>query len=353
MLQGQQTVNEIAKPARCPPPAAGASMTCSMEKILSDARLLVNRLKDHDVSADGLIGQSQSLYKRVDAMKQYQDDINQLNEMARHRPRANLIMGLLQENNQIRELQQENRDLRQSLEEHQSALELIMSKYREQVVKLMSSNRLVQNALPVEDNAEVIQEKIDKICEMAAVMQRAVAVDEAHQVAEQQMLIQLRLENNTLRELLRISTMNQAHAYQVSSSDATTQTAAGGLAAGGGGATVGGGPRPPEKVASGGKEQEEEEEEDEEEDEDEEGDVSSSWSDSFHSQEMNNTIIRVPKKSKQSPNKNSEGDNKAEGGHVAAESTEKEKEDKEPAEKDQRVEGAEEKDKDATSKEQP
>ncbi len=51
-------------------------------------------------------------------------------------------MNLLQENTQIRELQQENKELRMSLEEHQSALELIMSKYREQIFKLVLANRL-------------------------------------------------------------------------------------------------------------------------------------------------------------------------------------------------------------------
>ena len=56
-------------------------------------------------------------------------------------------MGLLQENNQIRELQQENRELRNSLEEHQSAIELIMSKYREQVARLMMANKLDQGAM--------------------------------------------------------------------------------------------------------------------------------------------------------------------------------------------------------------
>ncbi len=86
---------------------------------------------------------------------QYQDDINALNEMARHRPRANLIMGLLQENNQIRELQQENKDLRLALEEHQSAIELIMTKYREQVVKLMRANHLTESTYSGGDNSEV------------------------------------------------------------------------------------------------------------------------------------------------------------------------------------------------------
>lgn len=48
----------------------------------------------------------------------------------------------LQENSQIRELQQENKELRESLEEHQTALELIMSKYREQITKLLKADQL-------------------------------------------------------------------------------------------------------------------------------------------------------------------------------------------------------------------
>lgn len=94
-----------------------------------------------------------------------------LNQVARHRPRSTLVMGIQQENRQIRELQHENKgvfgryfntlhlsgfksdsshlslslslsaELRSSLEEHQSALELIMSKYREQVFRLLMASK--------------------------------------------------------------------------------------------------------------------------------------------------------------------------------------------------------------------
>lgn len=40
---------------------------------------------------------------------QYQEEIQELNEVARHRPRSTLVMGIQQENRQIRELQQENK----------------------------------------------------------------------------------------------------------------------------------------------------------------------------------------------------------------------------------------------------
>ena len=64
----------------------------------------------------------------------YQEEIEEMNNVARHRPRSALILGIQQENRQIRELQRENRELRVALEEHQSALDLIMSSYREQVM---------------------------------------------------------------------------------------------------------------------------------------------------------------------------------------------------------------------------
>ena len=39
---------------------------------------------------------------------QYQEEIDALNQVARHRPRSSLVLGIQQENRQIRDLQQEN-----------------------------------------------------------------------------------------------------------------------------------------------------------------------------------------------------------------------------------------------------
>ncbi|CAI5785111.1 Uncharacterized protein PODLI_1B042872 [Podarcis lilfordi] len=116
-------------------------MSCTIEKALADAKALVERLREHDNAAEALIEQTTALNKRVEAMKQYQEEIQELNEVARHRPRSSLVLGIQQENRQIRELQQENKELRTSLEEHQSALELIMSKYREQMFRLLMASK--------------------------------------------------------------------------------------------------------------------------------------------------------------------------------------------------------------------
>lgn len=48
-------------------------------------------------------------------------------------------------------------------------------------------------------------DRIDKICEMAAVMRKAIEVDDQQGTQEQELISQLKMENRTLREVLRIS----------------------------------------------------------------------------------------------------------------------------------------------------
>ena len=67
------------------------------------------------------------------------------------------MIGIAQENRQIRELQQENRELRLALEEHQSALELIMKKYREQVNTLITTKRWESALTGAQDQSQVIE----------------------------------------------------------------------------------------------------------------------------------------------------------------------------------------------------
>lgn len=181
-------------------------MALSIEKMLGDAQILVARLRDHDSTADILIAHTQTLHKRLDAMKQYQDDINELNEIAKHRPRSTLVLGIAQENRQIRELQQENRELRLSLEEHQQALALIMQKYREQIMKLIQSNKQEKTIAHRKDQSQSLEKLIDKISEMAAVMQKAVTVDDENFAKNKEKLDQLQYENNGLREILEVCT---------------------------------------------------------------------------------------------------------------------------------------------------
>jgi hypothetical protein len=60
-----------------------------------------------------------------------------LNEKANHRSKVAVLSSIQKENKVIKLLQQENEDLKESLEEHQSVLEIIMSKYRQQMLQLI------------------------------------------------------------------------------------------------------------------------------------------------------------------------------------------------------------------------
>lgn len=71
---------------------------------------------------------------------QYSEDVEILNEAASQRSQSVLVAGLQRESQHLRELQAENRELRAALDDHQNALELIMSKYRQQVAKLTSES---------------------------------------------------------------------------------------------------------------------------------------------------------------------------------------------------------------------
>ncbi|KAH0616447.1 hypothetical protein JD844_027550 [Phrynosoma platyrhinos] len=182
-------------------------MSCTIEKALADAKALVERLREHDNAAEALIEQTTALNKRVEAMKQ----------------------------------------LRTSLEEHQSALELIMSKYREQMFRLLMASKKddpgiivklkEQHSKMLKENPTLIDSKIlvqafggmmqkplkqflilhldaylkelqvhvDQITEMAAVMRKAIDIDEQQGCKEQERIFQLEQENKGLREILQIT----------------------------------------------------------------------------------------------------------------------------------------------------
>ncbi|XP_030624371.1 suppressor of IKBKE 1 [Chanos chanos] len=187
-------------------------MACTLEKVLSDARTLLERLKEHDTAAESLIEQSGALSQRVHGMKEvgnalpdkYVEESTEFQELSKYKPHVLLT----QENTQIKELQQENRELWLSLEEHQYALELIMGRYRKHMLQLMMGKKELDTK-PVlslhEDHAKEVQSQLERICEMGQVMRKAVQVDDQHYCSVQERLAQLEIENKELRDLLSIS----------------------------------------------------------------------------------------------------------------------------------------------------
>lgn len=69
----------------------------------------------------------------------------ELNTAAHQRPHLDLIANIQQENRQLRALENENKELKSALEEHQNTLELIMSKYRQQISRLLEASHTEKN----------------------------------------------------------------------------------------------------------------------------------------------------------------------------------------------------------------
>lgn len=205
-------------------PSAAMSSTVSVQQILGEARRLVGRLREQDGNADRLLVQAQSLNQGVEAMREYHEELAQLSCVATMpRPRAALVLSIQQENRHMRELQQENRELVAALKEHQSALELIMAKYREQVARLGSVCQAEQR---LGESTQDCHHLADKVCEMAEVMRRAAEIDELAGARHTETLVRLSTENAVLRQLLDIG----RRAGSAGLADAEVQTDQGSVA---------------------------------------------------------------------------------------------------------------------------
>ena len=75
------------------PQGGTEKMSLTVQQLLNDAKRLSSRLRDHDTSADNIIAASSSVLKEIEAMRQYQEDIDSLNSIAHNRPRAQLVLG--------------------------------------------------------------------------------------------------------------------------------------------------------------------------------------------------------------------------------------------------------------------
>ena len=69
----------------------------------------------------------------------------------------------------------------------------------------MAVNRIDNSCLSLMNQGEETEAKMQKICEMAAIMQKAIDLDVKSSEMEQQLIATLKYENEGLRELLGIS----------------------------------------------------------------------------------------------------------------------------------------------------
>ncbi|XP_078048241.1 FGFR1 oncogene partner 2 homolog [Augochlora pura] len=180
-------------------------MSLTFQQIILDAKKLVIKISDHENVADNLISEIESVFSQIVNMKQYQERVEILNKEAKQRPHVQLIANIHRESKHFQEIQAQNKQLKNALKDHQHALELIMSKYRQQTAALLRLCKTDLTSLHYTKYTSIITSQADKINEMAAIMRTAAAVDEENELKEKEMYHTLKEENATLRELVDIA----------------------------------------------------------------------------------------------------------------------------------------------------
>ena len=149
--------------------------------------------------------EAESNNRLVESLHLFQDDMDSLNRVTSSKSNADMINRIQKQNATSSEIYKENRELKVCLEDYERAMELIMQKYREHTHSKVLDSKLNFNEVYNEKLWMIIREQRDKINEMAAVMQKAVSMDEEAANTELETMARLRMENKTLRELLQIS----------------------------------------------------------------------------------------------------------------------------------------------------
>ncbi|XP_031622266.1 FGFR1 oncogene partner 2 homolog [Contarinia nasturtii] len=182
-----------------------------LESVIVNAKRLAQRLKSREADADRILAEAEEVNNRLETMRQFKDDLDLMNSIARDKSNAHMIHQINQENPQLREMHTENMRLRVSLEDHQRALEHIMSKYREHTQIALNNSKLnFQELFKGEtEKSLIIQRQEEKIQEMIAIMQKAASLDdsdfEQNLKKDRENISRLIVENQGLRELLQIS----------------------------------------------------------------------------------------------------------------------------------------------------
>jgi len=182
-------------------------LTTSVQRILSDAKALTENLKYQQDYADVLTIKAKSVVESVDGIRHYQDELEDLNIVAKQRPRFYLVQGIQHEKRRIRELQLENQELQSALFDAQNAVEMVMSKYRAHISKWAKLTAMEQRhkAEPVVEQLEDLSREKEKQLEMVTVMKKAIELDEDFDDGKDELISKLTIENEGLRKLLHIS----------------------------------------------------------------------------------------------------------------------------------------------------
>ena len=130
-----------------------------------------------------------------------------LSSISHQKPRSAIIYAIQKESKQLKQLENENTELKCALQDHHITLELIMSKYRQQISDLIRIKEEEKRCFAVvnDNSKEILTQQANKINEMIAIMNKSIEMDENNSRNEALLISQLQVENKGLRELLKIA----------------------------------------------------------------------------------------------------------------------------------------------------
>lgn len=179
-------------------------MTPNIDKIIQSLQKSTQQIDNLNEQMNDLSNSSQDLHKTVKLNKEYNDELNNLNNLSTYNSRASLIIALEQERKTIQELENENQELESAIQNHQEVLNVIMAKYREQGHLLERLNQLEQS-YEIQDDLLNEREKFfhTKLNELVPLLDSVGTFDEI-EIEKQDALIQKLIEeNNKIKNLLQ------------------------------------------------------------------------------------------------------------------------------------------------------
>nr|XP_027199574.1 FGFR1 oncogene partner 2 homolog [Dermatophagoides pteronyssinus] len=180
------------------------NMTPNIDKIIQSLQKNTQQLDNLNEQMNDLSNSSQDLYNTIKLNKEYNDELNYLNNLSTYNTRASLIAALEQERKTIQELENENLELESAIQNHQKVLNVIMTKYREQGHLLEKLNQLEQS-YEIQDDLLFERENFfqTKLNELVPLLDSVGAFDEI-EIQKQDVLIQKMIEkNNKIKKLLQ------------------------------------------------------------------------------------------------------------------------------------------------------
>uniref|UniRef100_A0A7E4VZX3 HAP1 N-terminal domain-containing protein n=1 Tax=Panagrellus redivivus TaxID=6233 RepID=A0A7E4VZX3_PANRE len=177
-----------------------------MDDMLRQIQGVVDGLKVKSDACANLAVQSSTVTDKLAVMKEYNQEVSAVNHVRAPDGRTNLVASLQHESRQIQALQEENRQMEYTIRSMQDGMDFLMNKHREVVDGMHRSDRMID----LLDKLELVPpgDRDAHIGQLANLTRDVIDRAEQKECMYNKALAQLKMENETLRQLLTASRMS-------------------------------------------------------------------------------------------------------------------------------------------------